>query len=77
MVERTPIASVPQQAVQYQSDLLMELVEEAETNANLSSAEAETLRHRIEAATSEQDIATVWAELDGKFRILDEDQWAH
>lgn len=68
---------MPKQAVQYQSDLLTELVEEAEMNATLSSAEAEILRHRIEAATTEQDIATVWAELDGRYQILDEDQWAH
>lgn len=66
--------SMPEQAVQYQSVLLRELVEDAKTEATLSVAEAETLRHRIEAATTEQDIATVRAELDEELQILDEDQ---
>lgn len=68
--------SMPKQAVQYQSDPLTELVEDARSEANLSVAEAETLRHCIEAATTEQDIATVCTELDEESQIPDEDQLA-
>lgn len=65
--------SMPEQVMRYRSNLLRELVEEAETESKLSSAEAETLRQRIKAVTTEQDIATVWAKLDGEYQILDED----
>jgi hypothetical protein len=67
---------MPDEVVEYQSDLLRELIEDAEREANLSSTEAETLRQHVEDATSEQEIAKVWAALDDDFQILDEDQWA-
>jgi hypothetical protein len=66
---------MPEQVVRYQSDLLRELIEDAEREANLSSAKAETLRQHIDEATSEQELATIWAKLDDDFQILDEDQW--
>ena len=65
--------SMPEHVMRYQSNLLRELVEEAETESKLSSAEAETLHQRIKAVTTEQDIAAVWAEFDEQFWILDED----
>ncbi|NHN57477.1 MULTISPECIES: hypothetical protein [Halorussus] len=67
---------MPDQAVRYQTDLLRELVDSAEIRTELSPAEADALRHRIQQADSEQDIADVWAELDDDFRLLDEDRWA-
>jgi hypothetical protein len=67
---------MPDEVVQYQSDLLRELVEDAEREANLSATEAESLRQHIKEATSERDIAKIWAKLDEDFQILDEDQWA-
>ena len=66
---------MPGQVVRYQSDLLLELIEDAEREGNLSSPEAETLRQHIDEATSEQEIATIWAKLDEDFQILEEDQW--
>jgi len=66
---------MPGQVVPYQSDLLRELIKDAEREGNLSSAEAETLRQHIDEATSEQEIATIWAKLDEDFQILEEDQW--
>ena len=66
---------MPDQVVRYQSDLLRELIDNAELQAGLSPAEADTLRQHIEEADSEQGIAEVWAELDDDFRILDEDRW--
>jgi hypothetical protein len=67
---------MPDQVVRYQSDLLREVVEDAERDADLSSAEAETLCQQISEATSEREIATVWARLDADFQILDEDDSA-
>ena len=67
---------MPDQVVRYQSNILRELVEDAEEEANLSPIEAKTLRQHIDEASSEQEIAEVWAELDDDFQILDEDQWA-
>jgi len=67
---------MPNSVMQYQSRLLRELVEDAEQEANLSEADAETLRQHIDEATSEPEIAKIWAELDDDFQILDEDQWA-
>lgn len=64
------------QTVRYQSDLLMDLIGSAETQANLSSAEAEKLRQRIADANSEQDIAELWVDVDQTYQLLDEEQWA-
>ena len=63
------------QVVSYQSDLLQDLIRSAETHSTLSSAEAEDLRRRISEATSEQDIAELWAELDQRHELLDEARW--
>ena len=63
------------QVVSYQSNLLQDLIRSAETHSTLSSAEAEDLRHRITEATSEQEIAELWAELDQHYGLLDEDRW--
>lgn len=67
---------MPDLVVRYQSDLLRELVNDAEQEADLPPAEAETLRQHIKEATSEQEIARVWAELGTDFQIYDEEQWA-
>ena len=67
---------MPDQVVRYQSDLLRELIDNAELRTELSPAEADTLRQHIEQADSEQEIAGVWVELDADFQLLDEDQWA-
>lgn len=64
------------QTVRYQSDLLMDLIGSAETQANLWSAEAKKLRQRIADANSEQDIAELWADVDQTYQLLDEEQWA-
>lgn len=64
------------QVVQYQSDLLMELIRSAEAQANLSEAEAETLRQQIAEANSESAIAELWEDIDENYRLLDEKQWA-
>lgn len=66
---------MPGQVVRYQSDLLRELIEDAEQEGNLSAADAETLRQYIDEATSEQEIATIWATLEEDFQILEENQW--
>lgn len=67
---------MPDQKVRYQSDLIRELIDNAELRTELSPVEADTLRRHVEQADSEQDIAKVWAELDDDFQLLDEDQWA-
>ena len=66
---------MPNQVVRYQSDLLRELIDNAELQTELSPAEADTLRQHLKEADSEQGIANVWAELDNDFQLLDEDQW--
>lgn len=71
-----PTPVMPNQVVRYQSDLLRELIDNAELHTELSPAEADTLRQHIREADSEQDIAHVWAELDDDFQLLDEDHWA-
>lgn len=63
------------QVVSYQSDLLRDLIQSAETHSTLSSAEAEDLCQRITEATSEQEIAELWAEVDQHYELLDEEQW--
>lgn len=62
-----PHLIMPDSVVRYPSELLRELVEDAEREADLPAAEAETLRQWIEAATTEQEIAKIWAELDDEF----------
>lgn len=64
------------QVVSYQSDLLQDLIQSAEAHDTLSSAEADDLRQRITEATSEQEIAELWVELDQHYGHLDEEQWA-
>jgi len=61
--------------VRYQSDLLRELIEDAEREAYLSSVEAETLCQHIDEATSKPEIAMIWAIFNEDFQILEEDQW--
>ena len=63
------------QVVSYQSDLLKDLIRSAEAHSTLSAAEADDLRQRITEATSEQEIAELWAEVDHHYELLDEEQW--
>ena len=62
------------QVVRYQSDLLRDVVRDAQTHTDLSAAEGLTLRRRIDAADSEQELAELWEELD-EYGVLDEGQW--
>lgn len=64
------------QVVRYQLGLLTDLIQSAETQVNLSSAEAEQLRQRVADAISEQDIAELWTDVEQHYRLLDGEQWA-
>lgn len=63
------------QVVQYQSNLLTELIQSAESQTDLSEAEAEKLRQQVANADSERDIGELWAELDRDYHLLSEDCW--
>ena len=65
---------MPDQVVRYQSDLLRDVVRDAQTYTELSVEDGLTLRQRIDAADSEQELAELWEELD-EYGVLDEGQW--
>lgn len=65
------------EALQYQSKLLTELIQNAETQATLSEPETDQLCQRVAEANSPKEIAVIWRDLDQTYELLDEEQWTN
>lgn len=60
------------QAVEYQTDLLSDLVTAAKNDGKLAPEEADTLCERIDRASSEQEIEQLWLVLEREYGLLSE-----